>query len=80
MDLLAIDQIAAAVGGPTHLGGGLRREPAESFARGDYAILVRKLVAVLDKFRIAGPARGALMAAIADFDSTPGSMRCELKE
>src|SRR5713226_9446763 len=71
LQLLAeLDLMAAAVGGPIHLGGGLRLEHLRKGpATGDYAVLNRNLAAILDKFKIAEPARGELLAMVTRFET-----------
>ena len=60
--------MAAAVGGPTHLGGARHLEAASQGQSRDYAVLSRNLAATLDRFKITEPARGELLAMVTRFE------------
>jgi hemoglobin len=64
---LAIDFIAASAGGPTfYLGRDMRTTHAGmGITKNDYAAFARNLTATLDKFKVAEPERGQVMAFVA---------------
>ena len=69
---LTADQIAAAVGGPTHYG----HDPSLSHADTDFTgsahpTRSRNLAAILDKFKITDQARTEVMAVFASLKSQP---------
>jgi hemoglobin len=67
---LTIDYLAAAAGGPTfYLGRDVRLAHAGmGLTRNDYAAFTRHVMATLDKFKVAEPERGEVLAVIASLE------------